>query len=117
MIRLTKKNFRFTFNGLIITGEDNTLFTSDGQKEIYNQILDDYEKARKFDVINNKCVITVKPDGTYDIDYLLNRQNQKLRELVEKRIKHEKSECSLYPDAVYPYCLDVLQKLLEESKK
>ena len=50
-----------------------------------------------------------------DIQQIL--ENQKLRELIEKRIEHEKYDCSLYNDVVYPYCLDVLQELLEESKK
>lgn len=80
-------------------------------KKLVKQLLDDYEKARKYDQIRY-------PDAVI----LSMKQNQKLRELIEKRIKDGNELCQeLFDKGVtHPSCeseIETLQELLEESKK
>ena len=98
--------------------QDPTIFAFDGKTEINysnvydewngKQILDDYEKARKWDEDQKRDVQTPK-------------ENQKLRELIEKRIEElmEKDRANQRKNLELEHSMEVydLQKLLEESKK
>ena len=84
-------------------------------EELRKQILGDYEKARKWDNYNYQLKVTFKADGSYDFECLINKENQKLRELIEKRIEYVKTH---EDDYFEPQVMkSELQKLLEESKK
>ena len=85
-------------------------WTREIAEQIKQQILNDYEKARTFDSLELEKDVLQKVKE--------NEQNQKLRELIEKRIE----EVEPYTDISLPERKDVtiyneLQKLLEESKK
>ena len=85
----------------------------------WQQILDDYEKARKYDDYksgNTTIAFAVDLNDNMVLSPALQkitRQNQKLRELIEKRIQ----ELKLTMGAPEPKTIDELQKLLEESKE
>jgi len=66
----------------------------------FQQILDDYEKARQYDNLRVNIRALQKENSQL-------KQNQKLRELVEKWLDAETE----------PWIINYLQKLLEESKE
>lgn len=78
---------------------------------IRRQILEDYKKARRWDELQLENYVIRKVEE--------NEQNQKLRELVEKKIKEPyPSMKTHWGDYVYKDSRDgELQELLDESKK
>jgi len=101
MIKQSKVNER--------SSDESYYDVSSQLEQLKQQILDDYEKARKWDYL------MANPANTPKIR-LEDYQNQKLRELIEKRIKFLKET---YPNANrIPFEEEEqLQKLLKESKK
>lgn len=83
LIRLTKANFRFTFNGLIITGEENTVFSSEGQEQIYHQIIED-QKLRE--LLKERLLFLSSGSVDWDTD-ILAAVIDELNELSEKSKK------------------------------
>ena len=76
-------------------------------EKVKQQLLDDYEKARKWDTLENAKT----HEALVDYPKLL-----KLRELIEKRQKDARDSGEL-SDYDCGMIYDVIQKLLEESKK
>ena len=110
MIKLTEDDFGWSYCGddkhVIIDIAKHPRFknpyTVEEGKEIKQQILDDYEKARKWDYMVDNGLTTEE----------LN-QELTLTELIEKRIEE------LGKNLIEPYASIEfeLQKLLEENKK
>ena len=115
----------------IVVGFESVDFISTSDDETKKQILDDHEKARKYPKL-----IEENQNLKYERIDLMNklRQNQKLRELIEKRIEElrviiDKEEKNLkdvtigFKEMSYRMIeKDIekrleLQKLLEECKK
>lgn len=83
------------------TAWTHIIITGKNLNQLKQQILDDYEKARKWDNLKttNKCVKSIGLDRGYN-------QNQKLRELVEKYYKHADLTIS-----------SICKQMLEECKE
>jgi len=77
-------------------------------QQLQKQILDDYEKARKWDkaiaLENRPDIATIMKE---------NVQNRKLQELIEKELKSLEGYVD-YPDGIIKH---TLQSLLKESKE
>jgi len=95
-------------------------FSKEKCEQLKQQILDDYEKAKKWDEVIEDLGYTEFTKMNIEKDI----QNQKLRELIEKRIEEENETaehflvcdhhcCSKYHEMPFKI---ILQKLLEESK-
>lgn len=110
-----------------MSGDIEWFGSSQGRENFWQQIQDDYEKARKFDEIKdgtlgfirafnwldkNKSIFLSTPSTPEpETPQPRKNQNQKLRELVEKKIEDFASR--KLPHVV----IHELQKLLEESKR
>jgi len=130
MMELTKDNVVITSDGDIfipVIGFRDIISRLPKGKELKQQIVDDYEKARKFDEMaefNGKGTSVSKKEIDNDPLRIFDHegievtdefyQNQKLRELIEKRIEALKSFTR--EDQICRIIED-LQKLLEESEK
>jgi len=131
-MKLTENDV-FTWGGEYYNGNNDVVIVDGHVNDEENiklrqQILNDYEKARKWDTLTEQVNLT--PDKQIqaledhaDIMQTLyfegeSKQNRKLRELIEKRVE----EIEPYTDISLAERKDVtiyneLQKLLEESKK
>lgn len=78
-------------------------------KELKQQILDDYEKARILDKLT-EILDKLGMDSPQQ-----HSENQKLRELIEKRQDKWKKASRMSDEQMYTF--NEIQKLLEESKK
>lgn len=111
--------------------EDETLFRltaiygNHSMDIILKKVLDDFEKARKYDTITND----LDTGGTVDLIAKANYENRKLRDVIEGRIEElieyatEDCEKVIKMDAGF-YCdcecccfFGQLQKLLEDSNE
>jgi len=95
-MKLTEDDFKIDGNYLV-------LYCSEKKKQ---QILDDYEKARKWDKFVNNGKGTASEEYYY-------QQNQKLREWLETKY----AELMDVPNRENNKLAYEIQKLLEESKK
>ena len=77
--------------------------TNERAEQLKQQILDDYEKARKWEDEEKR-------------DVSVERQNQKLRELIEEFLETYHN-CNPYKGKEDPLFFQDIQKLLEASKE
>ena len=80
-------------------------------EQLKQQILDDYEKARKWDEYHKQMGKDVLKLCDEELDDW--KQNQKLRELIEKDLK----ECDWSDNEKWNFHLNRLQTILEETKQ
>ena len=111
------ENFINIFNGMRAVGADDpiTMRKFLERREDLQQILDDHEKARKWD--ESLLGVMLERDEITVGDYM---QNIKLKERIEKEIEGLKPQIDELTNLVHPEINSVyftLQQLLEESKK
>ncbi len=112
------ENFINIFNGMRAVGADDpiTMRKFLERREDLQQILDDHEKARKWD--ESLLGAMLKRDEITVGDYI---QNIKLKELIEKEITWSNKNALLSEDKrkkdFFNFLSDALTSLLEDSKK
>lgn len=123
MIKLTEDDFGWSYCGdqqhVIIDIAKHPRykdpFTIEEGKQIKQQIIDDYEKARKYDEVKDGTLGFIRAFNWLDENKSIFNQANKLRELIEKKMEW----ASPYKDSqlMNGYLYRELRQLLKDSKK
>jgi len=115
VIELTKDNIAweigFNFHNLLSHGKVPL------DHPLVKQLLDDYEKARKFDEIKDGTLGFIRAFNWLDKNKSIFTDQNKLQELIEKEIVFQNETAKVDPSDHWWIIVEILQKLLEASKK